>query len=133
VPWVDDVSVWVVEPCLATWTPTPTNTATATPTPDFRMSVSPASQTVRPAVYTVTVSSLNGFAGNVTLSEIGRPSNTTATFQPNPVAVPPNGSATSTLTIGTRGNTPQGTYLVTITGVNGNKAHSQQVTLVVSR
>jgi hypothetical protein len=122
-------------------TPTPTNTPTNTPTPnpnqpDFSVSVTPASRTIargQNTTYAVTLTSLNGFAGNVSLSVSGLPNKTSANFSPNPVAVPANGSASSTLTISTQRNGATGTYTLTITGSNGSNSHSQQVTLVLTR
>ncbi len=56
--------------------------------PDFALSVTPSSATViagQNTAYTVTVASLAGFSGNVTLSVSGLPSAATASFAPNPV------------------------------------------------
>src|SRR5262249_29330919 len=55
------------------------------PTPDFSISVSPANQIVHTpgtAAYTVTVSAINGFSGNVALSVSGLPGSFTATLSP---------------------------------------------------
>jgi peptide/nickel transport system permease protein len=48
-------------------------------------------------------------------------SNATASFSSNLVALPENGTATSTLTISTKENTPRGIYSITINGTYGSK------------
>ena len=114
----------------------PTNTPTRTPTPlasDFSLSVAPASRTVGTpgnTTYTVTLTSINNFAGSVSLSVSGLPNRTTGTFSPNPVALSAGGSGTSTLTITTRNRTPVGTFTLTITGTSGGHTHTQTVTLI---
>ena len=103
-------------------------TVTSVPA-DFSLSVSPTSQSVRAgnaASYTVTINSLNGFAGSVTLSVTGLPSGSTATFTPNPA------TSTSTLTVQTvRG--VRGTFTLTITGASGSLTHSTTAKLTVKR
>src|SRR5215467_1832207 len=88
-------------------------------TPDFSISATPASQTVTrgsSVTYTVTVGSLNGFTGTVTLSATGLPPRATATFNPASIA----GSGSSTLTITTANKTPAGTRTLTISGTSGS-------------
>jgi len=120
-------------------TPTPAPLPTATPAPDpnadFTLSASPTSRTVtrgNGTTYTVTLTSLNGFAGNVNLSVSGLPGRTTATFNPNPATLTSGGTTESILTVTTQRKSPTGTYTLTITGTGGGKTHSQDVTLVVS-
>lgn len=100
--------------------------------PDFGGSVSPGSQTVVPGgttSYTVTVSPLNGFTGDVTLSVSGLPSGVTGGFSPNPVT---GGSGTSTLTLNAASSTALGNYTFTITGNSGSLAHSITANLTVN-
>jgi hypothetical protein len=127
-------------------TNTPTNTATSTPTntptntpianpPDFSISVSPTSATVaRPnsVTYTVTLTSLNSFSGNVNLSVSGLPSKTSGSFNPPTVSLVPNGNGSSTLTVATSRGGPTGTFTLTVTGTSGATSHSQNVTLVIT-
>src|SRR5215468_194814 len=99
-------------------------------TPDFSISATPASQTVTrgsSVTYTVTVGSLNGFTGTVTLSATGLPPRATATFNPASIA----GSGSSTLTITTANKTPAGTITLTISGTSGSLTHSTTATLTV--
>jgi subtilase family serine protease len=104
--------------------------ALAPQTPDFALSATPGSQTVTPgngASYVVTLSSLAGFNGAVTLSASGLPSGASANFSPGSV----NGSGSSSLTVTTSASTPAGTYTITITGTSGALLHTTTVTLVV--
>jgi photosystem II stability/assembly factor-like uncharacterized protein len=131
---------------LPTNTPRPVPTSTSSPVPptatpgpnppNFSLSVTPTSLRVaRPgsASYTVNLSSVNGFGGNVSLSVSGLPSKTTASFSSNPVTLTPGGNASSVLTINTQRNGPTGTFTLAITGTGGGLSHSQNATLTVSR
>jgi len=80
------------------------------------------------ALYTITTSAINGFAGSVNLAVTGQPAGTTAAFSVNPIA----GAGTSTLGIATTASTTPGNYQLTITGTSGSLSHSQTVTLTVS-
>jgi hypothetical protein len=94
-------------------------------TPDFTLSATPTSLSIirgETATYTITVNSVNGFAGAVSLSLAGAPPRTPTSFSPNPA------NSTSTLSIPTRG---PGSYTLTITGTSGTKSHSVTVTLFV--
>jgi hypothetical protein len=98
--------------------------------PNFSLSGSPATQTVRQGrsvTYTVTISPVGGFAGQVNLSVTGLPTGATATLSPNPA------TTTSTLSVATLASTPTGSYTLTITGVNGGLTHTATVTLTVAR
>jgi hypothetical protein len=104
----------------------------APPPPDFSVSATPASQSVAPGAsttYTVTIGSLNGFGGVVTLSLGGQPTGATPGFSPATVT----GSGTSTLTITTTAATATGTYPLTITGTSGSVTHTDSISLVVSQ
>lgn len=101
------------------------------PVPDFTISAAPASLTVArnsSGNYTVTIGSVNGFAGAVSLSVTGLPNRTTATFTPTSVT----GSGTSTLRITARGNAARGTTTLTIRGVSGTLNHTTTVTLTIN-
>ena len=109
---------------------THSTTVTLVVAADFSLSVSPSSASTTAGgrvTYTVTVNALNGFTGSVTLSATSVPPKSTASFSPNPTA------SSSTLTIKTnRGQTPSGTYTVTITGTSAGVSHTTTVTLVIS-
>ena len=103
---------------------------TAPATPDFTIAATPATQTVSPgafATYTVTVGSVGGFSGSVTLSASGLPAGTTATFSPNPVAV----GGTSALKLQSAASTPDGSSTVTVSGSAASLTHSASITFVV--
>jgi len=97
--------------------------------PDFSLSGSPATQPViqgHSVNYTVTISPVGGFAGQVTLSVTGLPTGATGVFGTNPA------TTTSTLSVTTLASTPTGSYPLTITGVNGGLTHTATVTLTVA-
>jgi hypothetical protein len=98
-------------------------------TPDFALSASPSSQTVASGgatSYSVTISPIGGFTGQVSLSVNGLPSGASGSFAPNPA------TASSTLSVTTSTSTPAGTYTLTITGVSGSLTHTTTVSLVVA-
>jgi hypothetical protein len=97
---------------------------------DFAVSASPASVTIyrgQTASYTVTVSTLGGFTGNVTLALSGAPSSTSVSWTGNPVTAPGN----ATLRVRSTGSTPRGTFTLRITGTSGSLSHQVTVTLIV--
>lgn len=100
-------------------------------TPDFSLSLSPSSQSVTAGAstsYTVTLSPSGEFAGSVSLSANGLPSDAAANFNPPSLTT----SGTSTMTVTTASTTPPGTYPVTITGSSGSLTHTTSATLVVN-
>ena len=78
------------------------------------------------AAYTIDVGSAGGFNSAVTLSASGNPG--TASFVPNPVTPPANGTVNSALTIS---GAAAGSYNFNVTGTSGATNHSTPVTLVV--
>ena len=105
-------------------------------TPDFLVTAQPTSLTIRAGSSTtslVSVTSLNGFTGTVSLSGIVSPllkHGPRATLSSTSVTLSSGGSGSSTLTVNTGRNTPTGSYSVTVTGVSGSISHS--VTVAVS-
>jgi len=96
------------------------------PTPDFSVAASPTSTTVTQGtngVYTVSVGSVGGFSGPVSLSQSGLPN---GSFSSSSVSAP----GSSTLTINTSAIAP-GSYPFTITGASGSTTHTASATLVV--
>lgn len=95
----------------------------ATGTPGYAITTSPSLTNIAEtgqATMTVTVSPFNGYTGSVSLSPSGLPSNTTASFSPQPVVIT-SGSVNSTMTLTTT-NAPDGAYIVNVTGDDGNPA-----------
>ena len=100
------------------------------PVGDFGLSISPSVRYIsrgQYTTYTVTVSSVNGFAGAVTLSVSGQPSGSAVTLSANPVSAP----GTSTLTIRAYMTTARGTFTIRVTGTSGSLTHQATTTLVV--
>lgn len=108
--------------------------APASTTPDFALSVSPSSHSVVPtgvALYTVTVTPLAGFTGQVNLSAANLPTGVTSAFAPTVVDVTDANSKTATLTLTTAANTPVGNHSFDINAQSGLTAHSTQANLNV--
>src|SRR5206468_3670778 len=101
-------------------------------TPDFTVAASPSSVTTSAggsASYTVSVSALNGFSGDVSLSLGGLPAAVgSATFTPATVA----GAGSSQLRITTSRTAPTGSYPLTVSGTSGSTTHTVSATLVVT-
>src|SRR5206468_3599128 len=96
---------------------------------DFTLGASPSSRTVvagASSSYTVTITPINGFAGQVTFTVSGLPAGATGSFTPNPA------TTSSTLSVTTGTSTPVGTYTLTITGANGTLTHTTTVELTVT-
>jgi hypothetical protein len=97
---------------------------------DFTLGASPSSVTVsrgQTASYTVSVGSVGGFAGSVSLSVTGLPAGASATFSTNPVGPP----GSSTLRVRTTSSTPRATFTIGVTGTAGGLVHQVSVTLTV--
>jgi len=97
--------------------------------PDFSLSASPSSQLVTQAKstsYSLTITPILGFTGQVTLSLSGLPTGAIGSFTTNPA------TATSTLNVTTTSTTSVGTSTLTITGTSGALIHTATVTLTVS-
>ena len=97
-------------------------TATANPT-------TVTTQTGSSAISTITVTSLNGFTGTVSLSTNISPSGLTASLNPSSITLASGGTGTSTLTVS---STTSGTYTVTIVAISGSTSQSVQVTVKVT-
>ncbi len=112
-------------------THTTTITLTIAQPPDFRIDVSPPSQTLiqgQTTSYSVQVSGLNGFNSQVSLTLAGLPSGVGGVF-----SVPsstPDFSSTLSLTIPT--NAPTGSFTLTITGSGGGITRVANVILAVN-
>jgi len=99
--------------------------------PDFALSASPASAEVTQggsASYTVSVETVNGFAGDVSFSlRGGAPPGMSATFSPPDTTAP----GSTTLTVTTTAAVAPGTYTLTVVGSSGSLQRTATVTLVV--
>ena len=70
-----------------------------------------------------------GFSGTVSLSASGMPSGTSVNF--SPPSLPPPGDGISAMTITVGGNTPTGTYPITVTGTGNGIQQNAIVNLTV--
>src|SRR6266704_1218890 len=83
---------------------------------------------------TVSITSLNNFAGSVTLtsSPSSPPGLLTSSFSVNPVLVPPSGTAKSNFTISVPAGTSAGSYSIAVTAKNSTTfSHSATVSVTV--
>ena len=102
---------------------------------DFTVAVSPSSLTVgrqSSGTYTLTVTSVGGFSGTVSLSCSGAPTNTTCAISPTQVTVSASASAQATATITVNKHATLGTYTLTFTGTSGSMSLKQSVTLAIN-
>ena len=121
------------------------NEASATPSaqpppPDFGISASPASLSIHigsSGTSTITLTSLNGYAGTIGLSTSIACSGVclvypTASLNPTSVTLSAGGTGLSTLTVSTSVLTTPGTYTITITATSGSITHTMTVTVQVT-
>jgi uncharacterized membrane protein len=97
---------------------------------DFMLGASPSSVTVargQTASYTLSVGSVGGFAGAVSLSVTGLPAGASATFSTNPVGTP----GSSTLRVRTTSSTPRAAFTIIVTGTAGALVRQVPVTLTI--
>jgi plastocyanin len=108
--------------------------------PDFTIISSPSSLNIpqgSSGTTTITLTSLNGFSGTVSLTSTLSSSGPQVTFSPASVAVPSGGSISSTLSVSAASSgaystaVSQGTYTVTVTGTSGSSVHSTTLSLTV--
>src|SRR3989442_3553350 len=113
-------------------------TPTPTPTADFTVSASPASRTIHQGdsvPYRITVESLNGFNGPVTLAALNLPGNVVLAgtgFSPQILNVPSGFSAFSTFLYASNATVPTGTFPITIQCTAGGLIHNTTVSLTVN-
>lgn len=102
------------------------------PAPDFEVGASPGSVTVAPGgatVVQVSISALNGFAGNVNITVTGAPMG--VTFTPAlPVSLPPG---QQNISLFVSGGTAIGQYSLNVQGSAGALQHSAPLTLIVQQ
>ena len=101
---------------------------------DFTLSVSPSSLTVtRPhgGTYTLTLSSVSGFAGAISVSCGGAPTNTTCSVTPSQVSLNGN-SAHVSVKITTAKSAAPGTYTLNLTASSSSISHTAVAQLILN-
>ncbi len=105
---------------------------------DFSISASPATLPIphgSTKSSTITLTSLNGFSGTVTLSWSILPvvnHGPSPSLSPTSITLTSGGQGTSTLTVKTANNTPRQMYAVTVTASSGSITHTVTVSVTVS-
>jgi hypothetical protein len=106
-------------------------TVTAAPVPDFTVACTPASFTIQQGnsgTSNCTVTSVNGFAGLVSLDCTGQPAGVTCGY--SPVSVTPTASSTLTLSVAT--TTATGPYVFQARGTSGTLVRTANLSLTVT-
>jgi uncharacterized repeat protein (TIGR01451 family) len=101
--------------------------APASTTPDFALSVNPSSQTVVPggsAAYTVTITPLAGFTGQINLTATGLPTASMGSFNPTSVNISDPNPRSTTLTLNTTSNTAIGNHSFDVNALSTSITHS---------
>ncbi len=101
----------------------------------FTITLNPSSQSVATkssVSYGITVASVNGFSGTVTLSLGTLPARTSGSFSSSSVTVSSTSPGTATLTISTTPKTTPGKYTITVTGTSGSQTVTGSGTLNVT-
>ncbi len=107
------------------------------PSPDFSISATPSPVNVTrgsATSSTITLTSIGGFAGTVSLTTSISPSSgssPTLTLNPNRVTLLSDGAGNAVLAINTSGTTSRGIYTIVVLGVSGTLANSVSITLTV--
>ncbi len=105
--------------------------------PDFTISAIPTSQKVMAgssATSTISLTSVNGFNGTVTLSTSAPPLCVSCPgwgVSPSSVMLPPGGTASSTLTFSTTAGSPLSSWVVGVTGTSDGLSHVVDVTFTI--
>lgn len=108
------------------------------PPPTFSLTANPLSITIRAGesgTSTLTISSLNGFNGTVSLSASIQPvlpkKNPVISLAPTSIVLASGGTATALLSISTNGGTATGTYTVTVTATSGSITMTTTITVTI--
>ena len=105
------------------------------PGPDFQISANPSSTSILQssnANSTISVSSINNFAGTITLSASSSPPGPMTTLSANTAIVSSGSTATSKLTISIPQSTSPGSYSIIVTGTNGSASGTHTTNISVS-
>lgn len=101
---------------------------------DFSISTSPSSIAAQNGTVVrsnITVTSVNGFTGRVTLAA-NSPTGWSASFNSSSLVIPLGGSNQSVLSVATSSAAKAGTYNVTVTGSSGSLTHNATLTVNIT-
>ncbi len=103
---------------------------------DFSISINPSSLSLprgTSGASLITLTSLNGFAGTVTLSKVVSPTlGPRKSLSSSSVTLSPGGQGTSTLTVKAQHKTPIGGCTITVTATSGSVSHSVTITVNIT-
>jgi hypothetical protein len=102
---------------------------------DFSISASPTSRTIshgHSGTYTLTLTPVNGFTGNISLSCSGAPTNTTCSVSPSQVTLNGTSSAQATVIVTVAKNAASGSRTLMLQGTLGSVTHSVNVSLTIN-
>lgn len=105
------------------------------PTPDFYLEASPQNLTIpqgESSMSTIIVTSTNNFSETVDLIVWDQPEGVTTALNPTEVVPPPDGTATSTLTISVDSGATPGSYNVSVIGRSDHLMHGVDIYLEIS-
>jgi len=114
---------------------TVTVTVNAPPPPDFTITANPVSLTIQAGssgTSTITLTSINGFTGTVSLISAITPSGPTTSLSTNSVTLSSGGTATTLLTVSTTSSTAAGSYTAQVTGTSTSTSHATQLSVTVN-
>jgi len=105
-----------------------------TSAPDFTLSASPTSLTIAQGASgtsAITLTSLNGFSGTVTLSASSSPLGPSTNLNPGTVTLSSNGVGSSTLNVTSASASP-GAYKINVTATSGSLSHSFLLNMTIT-
>ena len=105
--------------------------------PDFGFQPTPSTISLTPdgtKYSTVTISSINGFNGQVSLATawVGSAPGGVSFSLPSPVTVPTGGTATSTLTLNADNSPTTGSYTLAVTATGGTVSHTTDINIAIA-
>jgi len=104
--------------------------------PDYTISATPGSLSLgqgNSSSSTVTVASVMGFTGPVSLSTGVSPAGPTASISPSSLIVPSNGNTMAKLNVSATPSTPVGSYTITVTASNATTSRSVMILATVTQ
>src|SRR5213080_836338 len=103
--------------------------------PDFSMTANPSSINIQAgssATSTLSITSVNGFSGTVTLTATVSPSGPGLSLSPTSVTLASGQTLNAVLTVSTSTSTPPDIYTITVNGTSGSLAQFARVTVTVN-